>query len=54
MAIDIRARDMLKLKTASDLGFSVLTVWEDEFKASKIDTIKKVKEWILQEQQLKA
>jgi len=52
-AIDIRTRDMLKLKTVMDLGFSVLTVWEDEFKDSKVNTIKKVKEWILQEQQLK-
>jgi len=44
---------MLKLKTVMDLGFSVLTVWEDDFKDSKVNTIKKVKEWILQEQQLK-
>lgn len=52
-AIDIRNRDMLKLKTVSDLGFSVLTVWEDDFIADKIGTINKVKAWMLQEQKLK-
>jgi len=52
-AVDIRHRDMLKLKTVQDLGFSVMTVWEDEFNADKIATIAKVKEWILTEQQLK-
>lgn len=53
-AIDIRQRDMLKLKTASDLGYSVFTVWEDEFINDKNETIKKVEQWILQEQRLKA
>jgi hypothetical protein len=49
-ALDIRNRDMLKLKTATELGFSVLTVWESEFLANKEETINKVKEWILREQ----
>ena len=50
LAVDIRNRDMLKLKTVSDLGYSVLIVWEDEFIANKSETIKKVEQWILQEQ----
>jgi hypothetical protein len=52
-ASDIWHRDMLKLKTVSDLGFLVMTVWEDDFKNDKIKTINKVTEWILKEQQLK-
>ena len=44
---------MLKLKTAQDLGYSVMTVWEDEFTADKTATINKVKEWISKEQQSK-
>jgi len=53
-ALDIRHRDMLKLKTAQDRGFSTLVVWEDEFRANKLETINKVKTWILKEQQSKA
>jgi len=52
-ALDVRNRDMLKLKTVQDFGFSVLTVWEEEFTANKIATINKVKEWILTEQRSK-
>lgn len=50
-AIDIRKKDMLKLKTVEELGFRTLVVWENDFKQNKVNTIKKVTAWILQEQQ---
>jgi len=53
LAVDIRNRDMLKLRTATDLGFSVLTVWENEFMSDKTSTINKVIKWISNEQQSK-
>jgi hypothetical protein len=49
-ADSIRNHDMLKLKTVEDLGFRTLTVWENEFKKSKKETIKRTVEWILNEQ----
>jgi len=49
-ANDIWRRDQLKMQTVKNLGFSVLTVWEDEFTADKIGTIERVKTWILQNQ----
>ena len=48
-AVDIWRKDMLKLKTATDLGFKVLTVWEQEFKSNKALTIEKVIKWMLSE-----
>jgi len=50
-AVEIRQRDMLKLKTAQDLGFKTLVVWESEFRENKQEVIKKVVKWILREQQ---
>ena len=52
-AVDIWHRDMLKLKTVKDLGFSVITIWEQDFLLNKQETINKVVKWILKEQQLK-
>jgi hypothetical protein len=52
-ALEIRQRDMLKLKTVEDLGFSVLTVWEQDFRLNKEETTNKVIQWILKEQQSK-
>jgi len=49
-ASDIWEKDRLKLQTAKDLGFKVLTVWESDFKNNKEKTIKQVTKWILQEQ----
>lgn len=49
-ASDIWEKDRLKLQTAKDLGFRVLTVWESVFKNNKEKTIKQVTKWILQEQ----
>ena len=49
-AIDIRHRDLLKLKTAQDLGYNTLVIWESDFKNHKDSTIKQVCEWILKEQ----
>jgi len=46
LAIDIQQKDMLKLKTAEELGFKVLVVWETDFKKDKQRTIVEVKEWI--------
>lgn len=51
--LDIRHRDMLKLKTAKNRGLSTYVVWENEFKTNKVETIKKVIEWISNEQKLK-
>jgi len=48
-AIDIWNRDMLKLKTATDSGFKILTIWEQEFKGNKAETIKRAAEWMLLE-----
>jgi hypothetical protein len=48
-AVDIWHKDMLKLKTAEDLGFKVITVWEQEFKSSKALTIERVIKWMLSE-----
>ena len=45
-AIDIWQRDMLKLKTADDLGFNTLTVWELDFNSNKIKKIEEVIEWL--------
>jgi hypothetical protein len=45
-AIDIWQRDMLKLKTAQDLGFNTLTVWELDFNFNKIKKIEEVIEWL--------
>ena len=50
-AIEIRQRDMLKLQTAQQLGFSTYVVWESDFNANKKETIDKVITWISQEQQ---
>jgi hypothetical protein len=50
-AKDIQHRDMLKIKTVTDLGFSALTVWEQDFMLDKKFTIEKVVQWILKEQQ---
>lgn len=50
-AAEIRHRDMLKLQTVQDLGFKTLVIWESEFKANKHEIIKKVVQWILNEQQ---
>jgi len=50
-AVEIRRRDMLKLKTAQDLGFKTLVIWESEFRENKQEIIKKVVKWILREQQ---
>ena len=47
---DIWKRDKLKIKTVEDLGFRVLVVWESEFQQNKMETIKRVCEWILNEQ----
>jgi hypothetical protein len=49
-AVDIRHKDMLKLKTVQDLGYKTLVVWESDFKNHKDSTIKQVCEWILREQ----
>lgn len=49
-AKDIWNRDQLKLQTARDLGYRVLTVWESDFKNNKEETLKQVAKWILQEQ----
>jgi len=48
-AVDIWHRDMLKLKTATDSGFKVLTIWEQDFKRNKALTIEKVIQWMLSE-----
>lgn len=49
-AVDIRNRDKLKLQTVTEIGFRTLIVWESEFKQDKSQTIKKVLEWMLNEQ----
>ena len=49
LATDIQHRDMLKLKTAQDLGFRTLVVWESEYKQDKELTIQEVCKWILKE-----
>jgi hypothetical protein len=49
-AMDIWARDELKLQTAKELGFRTFVVWESDFKANRTETIKKVAEWISSEQ----
>lgn len=48
-AIDIWHKDMLKLRTAEQLGFKIIIVWENEFKLNKEQTINKVKQWMLSE-----
>lgn len=48
-AVDIWHKDMLKLKTATDLGFKVLTIWEQEFKNNKVLTIERASKWMLSE-----
>lgn len=50
-AVDIQRRDMLKLKTAEDLGLKTLVVWESDFKQNKESTINEVCKWILREQE---
>jgi G:T-mismatch repair DNA endonuclease (very short patch repair protein) len=40
---------MLKLKTAQDLGFRTLVVWESEYKQDKELTIQEVCKWTLKE-----
>lgn len=47
LASDIWERDRLKLKTAENLGFKTMVVWESEFIADKISTIRKVQQWML-------
>ena len=37
---------MPKLKTADDLGFNTLTVWELDFNSNKIKKIEEVIEWL--------
>jgi len=49
LATDIQQRDMLKLKTAQDLGFRTLVVWESEYKQNKELIIQKVCKWLLNE-----
>jgi hypothetical protein len=49
-AIDIRNRDILKLRTVEDLGFRTLVIWESEYRSDKENIIKKVIKWISQEQ----
>lgn len=46
-AAKIQQHDALKLQTAVDLGFRVLTIWESDFKEDKQQIIGKVKEWML-------
>lgn len=46
-ALEIQQRDKHKLQTAIELGLKVLTIWESDFKANKQETIRKVKEWML-------
>lgn len=48
-ALEIRHRDMLKLKTVENLGFKTLTIWESDFLQDKNSIIKKVYQWILKE-----
>ena len=50
-AVDIRNRDMLKLKTAEDAGLKTLVIWESEYRANKEKTIDRAAEWILREQE---
>lgn len=45
-AVEIQQRDMLKLKTAKDLGFRTYTVWESDFNNNPEKTINEVIEWI--------
>jgi hypothetical protein len=49
LAIDIQQRDMLKLKTAQDLGFRTLVVWESEYKQNKELIIQEACKWLLNE-----
>jgi hypothetical protein len=49
-AAEIRQKDFLKIKTAEDLGFKTLVVWESDFLNDKSETIVKVAQWISNEQ----
>ena len=51
-AKEIQLRDSLKIKTAEDLGFNVLVVWERDFTNNKDQTIEKVVKWIQNVQKL--
>ena len=51
-AKEIQIRDSLKIKTAEDLGFNVLVVWERDFTNNKDQTIEKVVKWIQNVQKL--
>ena len=50
-AKDIWQKDFLKLKTAQDLGFQTLVIWESEFKKDKWQTVQKTAQWISNVQQ---
>lgn len=50
-AVEIRERDYKKIKTAKELGFRTYVVWESDFRLDKNETIRKVKEWMLNGQQ---
>jgi len=48
-AQEIWKRDEIKIKLAKELGYNVIVIWEDEFLKDKVNTAKKVAEWILKE-----
>lgn len=50
-AKDIWEFDRQKIQLATDTGFRVMVIWENEFLNDKNKTIEKVKKWILKEPQ---
>lgn len=42
----IQERDRLKIKTAEELGYRVMTVWESEYRENKKDILEEVVKWI--------
>ena len=41
LAKDLWLKDYMKIKTANDEGFDVLTIWDSEYKKNKMETIQK-------------
>lgn len=50
-ATDIRLRDKQKLQTVIDLGFRTMTVWEQDYKFNKQETLESVIKWMRNGQQ---
>jgi G:T-mismatch repair DNA endonuclease (very short patch repair protein) len=48
--VDIWNFELEKINLAKNSGYRVMVIWESDFLDNKINTIEKVKKWILNEQ----